>query len=112
MELKQLTYKLPAVGSYNPLSPALKTFESIQKDSLSKKGAKAKSNFFGVAERFKDPKMTKSKSLVNFPGPSQYQLNYEWNGKNDSKNKEKNKKNLSKILSNGVEKSIYYDNED
>ena len=94
LELKPSNLKLPPVGSYYPLSPALKTFESIQKDSSSKKGTKAKSNFFGVAERFKDPKMTKSKSLINIPGPAQYQLNYEWEGKKDSKIKEKNKKNL------------------
>ncbi len=110
LEGKQSPTKVPPVGVYNPLSPILKTFESIEKENSAKKGSKGKSNFFGVAERFKDPKMTKSKSLVNIPGPAHYQVNYEWEGKKDPKpSKEKEKKHISKILSNGVDKSIYYD---
>lgn len=55
-------------------------------------------------------KNTKSRSYVNIPGPGNYQVIYEWEGKKDPKStKEKEKKNLSKIISKKTDRSIYYE---
>ena len=66
-----------------------------------------------MEDRFKDPKKNKSKSYVNIPGPGNYNVLIEWEGKIESTKSGTTKKktvNLSKIISKGVDKSIYYEN--
>jgi len=93
--------------------PVDKTFASIFKENEKKKGnGKAKSSFFGLSERFKDPKKMKSKSYVNIPGPGNYNVLIEWQGKEESTKSGTTKKkgvNLSKLITKGVDKSIYYE---
>lgn len=111
-EKKSSTQKFPTVGSYDPL-PMDMTFARILKENEKKKGnGKAKTHFFGNSDRFKDPKKIKSKSYVNIPGPGNYNVLIEWEGKVESTKAGTTKKkgvNLSKLISKGVDKSIYYE---
>ncbi len=90
------------------------TFARIFKENDKNKGngGKSKNHSFGLGDRFKDPKNSKSKSYVNIPGPGNYNLLIEWEGKVDSTKSGDSKKktiNLSKLISKGVDKSIYYE---
>lgn len=108
---KKKNEKFPTALSYDPLSLD-NTFARISKENEKKKGnSKAKTHFFGLQDRFQDPKKFKSKSHVNIPGPGAYNVLIEWEGKEEPKKDKEKKKtvNLSKIISKGVDKSIYYD---
>lgn len=66
---------------------------------------------WGSSVRFADLKKTKSKSLINVPGPGNYDLISPWLDPKVAyrkKSEKIDKKDWQKLITKGVEKSIYY----
>ena len=109
----------PDVGKYNPFPQAYKTFgyalfvndEEKKRNGNRKSAGPGRTNGFGTDTRFKDIKTTKSKEILNVPGPGMYDLVAYWQGKEEGAkkaNKGPAKKDWNKLISKGVEKNIYY----
>ncbi|CAD8060988.1 unnamed protein product [Paramecium sonneborni] len=95
---------LPDVGSYNPEPLSFTTFNKLQVNS--KKKEKVDKHTFGTDTRFKDPKKSKSKQIL-LPGPGQYPMIVQWQGKEQDKSKAKIK-NYMQSTTKGIQRSIYY----
>ncbi|CAD8139487.1 unnamed protein product [Paramecium pentaurelia] len=95
---------LPDVGSYNPEPLSFTTFNKLQVNT--KKKERVDKHTFGTDERFKDPKKSKSKQSL-LPGPGQYPLIVQWQGKEQDKSKAKIK-NYMQSTTKGIQRSIYY----
>ncbi|CAD8139398.1 unnamed protein product [Paramecium octaurelia] len=95
---------LPDVGSYNPEPVSFTTFNKLQGNA--KKKERVDKHTFGTDVRFKDPKKSKSKQGL-LPGPGQYPMIVQWQGKEQDKSKAKIK-NYMQSTTKGIQRSIYY----
>jgi len=97
---------LPDGLTVNPFPANYRTFGKLF-EQVKNKEAGAKVKVWGTSSRFQAKKDSK-KDPNNFPGPGQYGMTAEWNGKQAVGKNDKKDKNWMNRVTKGVEKSIYY----